>query len=110
MICYRDMTFCCHPCRNAVCPRNATREVKLAASARGLPICYGDLRTEDCGYAPSRKDLGTRKVVYTPGASGWTWRLECEETGKVTERSSQAFPTIQAAKDDFWGGLDVQVK
>ena len=50
MISYLDMTFCSQPCSNEECERNVTQEIRDDAADFGLPLCLGDMKTEDCGF------------------------------------------------------------
>lgn len=55
MLCYRDKTFCSQLCANTKCCRNMNDEVMDRARAwwgteGEPPICFGDLRTNDCGF------------------------------------------------------------
>jgi len=54
MICYRDMTFCSHPCANTECIRNMNDDVRARARAwwgnDDPPIDMDDMRTDGCGF------------------------------------------------------------
>ena len=55
MICYRDITFCSHPCANTECIRNMNDDVRARARAwwgteGDPPIDMADMRTGECGF------------------------------------------------------------
>lgn len=57
MICYRDITFCSHPCANTECSRNMNNDVRARARAwwgteGDPPIDMADMRTGECGFVP----------------------------------------------------------
>lgn len=50
MMTYRDRTYCDEVCANYACTRNVSPRVEADAERAGLPILYGPMRTETCGY------------------------------------------------------------
>ena len=61
MICYRDMTFCSHPCANTACSRNLNDDVRERARAwwgsyGDPPIDISDMRTDGCGFVELDKE------------------------------------------------------
>ena len=55
-MCYRDMTFCSRSdeCAHKECYRNFNEERKAGSIAwwggEDAPICFGDMKTDECGY------------------------------------------------------------
>jgi hypothetical protein len=49
---YKDRTFCTMACGNLKCEKNYTREHANLAQYQGVPVCFGELKSETCGYLP----------------------------------------------------------
>ncbi len=56
MICHRDITFCSRrECANEKCSRHWNQ----VGDTRGLPVCIGDMKAENCGFAPRCEVCGS---------------------------------------------------